>query len=293
MPIRRFRVADAPALAALARSGARSESDFVLNPLWEHEDELFAEYDRHGIDPEEHLLVAEGAAGVEGCVGILRRPDAIRAALVCPIVARAARGRGLGGELLRAALAHGDTLGVKELVAAIGARNRAGYALLAAYGFRPRRQHLLMRLDGPPAAPRTGLRGVELAHATPADAPAVLALHAVCGLDRRDPADVEAAFSDRRRAVAVARHAGRVIGFAEIERSWPPRPWVAWVGVEPTLRDRGVGSALVAFALAREFERGAHAALLLLPTGNPAAVRAYERTGFRRHRTVEVLERGL
>lgn len=293
MPIRHFRPADAAALAALARSAARGETDFVLNPLWEHEDDLFAEYDRHGVDPEEHLLVAEGPAGVEGCVGFVRRPRATTAGLVCPIVARETRGRGVGGELLRAALAQGaDPLGVKLVSAAIGVRNRAGYALLTALGFRARRQHFLMRLDAKPAAPRLA-DGFELAPAAAADAAGVLAIYAACGFELREEDAMREALADRRRAVAVARHGGRVVAFAEIERHWPARPWVAYVGVESRLRDRGVGSALVAFALGREFERGAQSALLLLSPGNRTAVRAYEKVGFRRHRVVDVLERGL
>jgi len=293
MPIRPFRPADAAALAALARSAARGETDFVLNPLWEHEDDLFAEYDRHGIDPEEHLLVAEGLAGVEGCAGFVRRPRETAAGLVCPIVAREARGHGLGGELLRAATALGPELGIKLASAAIGVRNRAGYALLTALGFRPRRQHFLMRLDAKPAVPRAPLAGLELAPAGPSDLDAVLAIYAACGFEPRDEAAMAAALADRRRAVAVARHEGRVVAFAEIERHWPARPWVAYVGVESRLRDRGVGSALAAFALGREFERGARSALLLLSPGNRTAVRAYEKVGFRRHRVVDVLERGL
>src|SRR5262249_44549889 len=59
MAIRPFRAEDAGALAALSRSCARGESDFVLNPLWETERDLFAEFERHGVEPEEHLLVAE------------------------------------------------------------------------------------------------------------------------------------------------------------------------------------------------------------------------------------------
>ena len=294
MPIRAFRPEDATTLVALARHAARGETEFVLNPLWEEPDDLFAEYDRHGVDPEDHLLVAEGALGVEGCVGFVRGPRASAAGLVCPIVVPEARGRGRGGELLRAALAHGgERLGVKLVSAAIGVRNRAGYSLLAAYGFRPRRQHFLMRLDGKPAVPRVPLANLELAPATADDVPGVLAVYAACGFEPRDEAAMRAVLEDRRRALVVARQGGRVVAFAEIECHWPARPWVAYVGVEGALRDRGVGSALVAYALGRSFERGARSALLLLSPGNRTAVRAYEKVGFRRHRVVDVLERGL
>jgi ribosomal protein S18 acetylase RimI-like enzyme len=294
MAIRAFRPEDAPALAALARGCARGETDFVLNPLWETEADLFAEFERHGIDPADHLRVADSGAGVEGCIGFVRRPGATAAGLVCPIVAREVRGRGLGGELLRAALAYGpDELGVKLLSAAIGVRNRAGYSLLAAHGFRPARQHFLMRLAAPPGAVRPPIEDLVLETAGPGDADAIGALYAACGFEPRSPDALRAVLGDGKHAHAVARHAGRVVAFAEIETHWPLRPWVAFVGVASELRDRGVGSALVAFALARQFAAGARSALLLLSPGNRTAVRAYEKVGFRRHRVVDVLERGL
>ena len=75
MTIRPFRSEDAGALVAIARSCARGEADFVLVPLWESERDLFAEYERHGIDPGDHLLVAEAGDGsVVGCAGTLGCP---------------------------------------------------------------------------------------------------------------------------------------------------------------------------------------------------------------------------
>jgi ribosomal protein S18 acetylase RimI-like enzyme len=294
MAIRPFRPDDAPVLAALSRACARGETDFVLNPLWESEADLFAEYDRHGVDPAEHLLVAEEGDEVGGGVGFVRRPASAAAGLVCPIVARELRGRGLGGELLRAALRLGvERLGLEVVSAAIGTRNRGGYALLAAHGFRASRQHFLMRLDAKPAAPRLAIGGLVIEAARAEDAAAIGALYAACGFELRGPDAMREALSDGRHAHAVARLAGRVVAFAEIETHWPDRPWVAFVGVEQALRDRGVGSALVAWALGREFERGARSALLLLSPGNRTAVRAYEKVGFRRHRVVDVLEKGL
>ena len=63
MRVRPYRPDDAAALAALSASCAKGESDFVLNPLWDAEDELFAEFRRNGISPEDHLLVADGDEG--------------------------------------------------------------------------------------------------------------------------------------------------------------------------------------------------------------------------------------
>jgi len=295
MTIRSFRPEDASALVAVAKSCARGETDFVLVPLWESERDLFGEFERHGIDPEEHLLVTEAGDGtVVGCTGFVRRPGASAAGLVCPIVARDARGHGVGGELLRAALALGsERLGVKLVSAAIGVRNRAGYSLLTALGFRAARQHFLMRLDDTPVAVRMPIEGLELDAARDDDAEAILAIYTACGFEARTPESMRAVLSDGRHAHGVARHGGKVVAFAELETHWPERPWVAYVGVEAMIQNRGVGSSLVAWALARRFEAGAQSALLLLSPGNRPALQAYEKVGFHRHRLVDVLEKGI
>jgi ribosomal protein S18 acetylase RimI-like enzyme len=295
MPIRAFQPQDAPALARLASECARGETDFVLNPLWENEDELFAEFNRHGADPEEHVLVADlGDGEVVGLSGFLRRPPATLAGLLCPIVARDQRGKGVGGELLRAALAHGaERLGVKLVTAGIGTRNRAGYALLSGCGFRPVRQHFLLRCDEQPTLHGAPIQRLELEEARPDDADAILELYTACGFEARTPETMRSILGDGRHAHAVARFGGRIVAFAELETHWPERTWVAFVGVDADLRDRGVGSALVAWAVRRRFEAGARSALLLLSPANRTGLRAYEKVGFRRHRLVDVLEKGL
>jgi ribosomal protein S18 acetylase RimI-like enzyme len=291
--IRPFQRSDAPALAALAAFCARGETDFVLNPYWESEAELFAEFERFGIDPAEHLLVADAGGGEPlGLAGFVRLPKAATAGLLCPIVSRAARGRGIGGELLRAALRLGGSLGIALAAAGIGTRNRAGYSLLTSHGFRPVRQHFLMRCDAPQAVD-SPLAGIEFGEAQAGDAQAILAIYSACGFEERSPSAMERALADGRHAHAVAREGDRVVAFAEIETHWPRRVWVAFVGVVPELRDRGLGSALVAFALAKRFRAGAQTALLMLSPANRTALRAYEKVGFRRHRLVDVLERAI
>ncbi len=295
MPIRAFRREDAEPLAHLSATCARGEADFVLNPLWESERELFAEFERLGIDPEEHVLVADSGVGqVQGLTGFLRRPGAPTAGLLCPIVEREERGQGLGGQLLRAAVRHGvEALGIQLVSAAIGVRNRAGYALLTSQGFRPSRQHFLMRCD---EAPRVALRSVgalELEAAKPGDAEEILALYAACGFEERSREEMNTLLGGALHAHAVARQGGRVVAFAEFETHWPRRPWVAYVGVRPELRDRGVGSQLVAWALRRQFDAGAECALLMLSPANRTALRAYEKVGFRLHRVVDVLGKAL
>ena len=80
------------------------------------------------------------------------------------------------------------------------------------------------------------------------------------------------------------------MAFCEIETHWPRRVWVSYVGVNPELRNHGLGTALVSWSLARQFESGAQTALLMLSPANRTALRAYEKGGFRRHRLVDVLE---
>lgn len=292
MEIRPFRKSDAPAVAELSAFCARGETDFVLNPYWETEDELSAEFDRFGIDAEQHLLVCDAGDGeVLGTVGFLRLPDGAAAGMCCPIVKRDMRGRGIGGELLRAAREHGrHELGIRVTSAGIGTRNRAGYSLLTSHGFRPMRQHFLMRCDSKPGAPPLPFEGLDLDSATLEDAEAILSIYAACGFEERNAETMERFLADDRHVHAVARHAGKVVGFVELETHWPQRIWVSYVGVEPELRDRGLGSALVAWQLERQFEAGARSALLLLSPANRAAVRAYEKVGLRRHRLIDVLE---
>ena len=295
MEIRTFRPEDAPALVGLSVFCARGESDFVLNPYWESGEEFFAEFARFGIDPEQHLLVGDAGDGeVLGLAGFLRQPGATAAGIFFPIVKRETRGRGLGGRLLRAALElGGGKLGIKLVTAGIGTRNRAGYSLLTSHGFRPLRQHYLMRCDGTVTAPEPPAASFDLETAGPEDVESILSIYSACGFEDRGAEAMTRVLTDGRHSHVVARSGGAVVAFAEVETHWPRRVWLAYVGVDPQLRDRGLGSAIVAFALERCFSAGAESALLMLSPANRTALRAYETVGFRRHRLVDVLEYGL
>ena len=311
MPIRPYRPADATPLAALAVECARGEADFVLNPFWESADELEAEFARFGIRPEEHLLVAdEGDGGeVQGLVGFLRRPKDPSAGMLCPIVRRKDRGRGIGGELLRAAQRLGaEKLGIELATAGVGTRNRAGYSLLGSHGFRPVRQAYVMKCERAPAVPEEPIAGLEIEIAQPEDAAAILELYLACGFEQRSEERMREILGDGRHAHAVARAAqasrsepkaseshpvGELAAFVELETHWPKRPWVAFAGVAKERRDRGLGSALVAWLLARQFAAGAKAGLLALSPANRTALRAYEKVGFRRFRLIDALEKKL
>jgi ribosomal protein S18 acetylase RimI-like enzyme len=239
--LRPFRPEDAPALAGLAASTARGESDFVLNPLWETPEELRAEFERFGIDPADHLIVADAEEeGVVGLVGFLREAGSPHAGLICPIVQREERGRGLGGRLLRAALEKGAReLGIELVSAAVGTRNRAGYALLTALGFRPVRQVYLMRCDDKPGAGDLAVPELKVEQAGAGDLDGILALYRSCGFPERSREQMRSAMEDGRHDHVVARSTAdaSVRAFVELDTHWPRRPWVAFVGVAPELRD--------------------------------------------------------
>ncbi|NNL68010.1 MAG: GNAT family N-acetyltransferase, partial [Myxococcales bacterium] len=201
---------------------------------------------------------------------------------------------GLGGDLLRAALELGHKLGIQFTTAAIGTRNRSGYALLSGLGFQPLRQHFMMRCEERPATVDLPVEGLTIEVAKPGDADAIHELYAASGFDEvRSPDRIRELLSDGIHFHAVARHGDRLVAFTELETHWPERVWVAYVGVEGPLRNRGVGSAVVSWALQRQFDGAAEAALLLLSPGNRPAVRAYQKVGFHLHRTIDVLQRPL
>ncbi len=291
--IRLYRPDDAPAVARLSAACSRAEADFVLNPMWETEGELHAEFARHGIAPEEHLLVHDDGAGeILGLSGWLRPSGAHAAGLFCPVVDRSRRGQGLGGELLRAAIDLGkERLGVTLATAGIGTRNRGGYSLLMAHGFRSVRQHFLMRCDTRPKVAANANFAPAPAEAD--DLAAIQEIYDSCDFPERSLDETRARFEAGHHAYTVAREGDEVVAFTEIETHWPQRNWLAFVGVRPALRDRGLGSGLAAWSVARRFEAGTEQALLLLSPANRTAVRAYEKVGFRRTRIFDVLEKAL
>ena len=89
---------------------------------------------------------------------------------------------------------------------------------------------------------------------------AILELYLACGFESRSEERMREVLGDGRHAHAVARAGGELAAFVELETHWPKRPWVAFAGVDKERRDRGLGSALVAWLLARQFAAGAKAA---------------------------------
>ncbi len=62
--------------------------------------------------------------------------------------------------------------------------------------------------------------------------------------------------------------------------AYPPHGFVVQVGVIPTQRRRGVGSALMVETMRRMAAAGAASIQLTVYVNNPGAIRAYEELGF-------------
>ena len=228
MPIRAFRAQDAEALVALSMQCARGEADFVLNPLWESADELFAEFaalrDRSGRAPARGgRRRRRGArAGRASCASPAHRPPAC-SARSCGATSAAAAS---AASSCARRCAHGaKKLGIQLAAAGIGTRNRA--RLFAAH--EPR---LPSRAPAFPDALRRRARHLRRAAvagsrasdvAPPGDAGAILELYAACGFEPRSLA--AHAGGARRRPPRARRRArdGRVVAFVELETHWPQR----------------------------------------------------------------------
>ena len=152
----------------------------------------------------------------------------------------------------------------------------------------------MMRCGERPVTVDLPVTGLTLEVAKPEDADAILEIYGASGFDEtRGPEHIREVLSDGIHFHAVARREGRVVAFVELETHWPTRVWVAYVGVDVSLRNQGVGSTTVSWALQRQFDTGAGSALLLLSPVNRPAVRAYQKVGFHLHRTIDVLHRQL
>lgn len=83
----------------------------------------------------------------------------------------------------------------------------------------------------------------------------------------------------------VALCGRRLVGYSLAERSGPDAELVS-IAVAPELRRRGVGQALLGATLGRLRRTGCRVCRLSVRTTNTAAIRLYERHGFRRLRRI-------
>jgi ribosomal protein S18 acetylase RimI-like enzyme len=209
------------------------------------------------------------------------------------VVAPAAEGRGHGTTLLRwlEARERADGRGVHRQL--IAHANYAAQRLLDDAGYRFAASNHVMRRPLDPADLELSftLRALD----PDSDAQALHALDAAAfsGQSGYVPQSLSAFVADHLEAhdldaelSRVAERDGRVAGFLLVRRREPERiGHIDLLAVAPGEQRQGIGSALLASALAGFLAAGLATAELMVSSENPSALRLYHRTGFgERHR---------
>jgi len=112
------------------------------------------------------------------------------------------------------------------------------------------------------------------------DAAALASLARASALPGWSEASLRAAFTDPTLIARVARSSRRAAHGFVVARCASDELEILLVAVMPAARRRGVGTALVAAALADAARAGAVAAHLEVRASNAAAIALYERLGF-------------
>lgn len=259
---------------------------------WDHDvAEFEAELRLPGVSPLTNLFVAEAGGEVVGFAST--RPElSLGRAIVRFGVAPGQRRRGIGTELINAALQRSKLLGARlGHVPAPGGDAAAG-SFLQKNGFAPARHFIRMVCSAQPEpiAPKPGFENRQL---QPDEAGALADLHnavfdGTWGFARISEAEMTAflALSGRgpERALVVS-DARRLIAFAWTHllkaRSGPVGTVLA-TGVHPAFRRLGLGESITAEGVRSLFDAGAAEVDLEVDSKNVLASGMYERLGFRR-----------
>ena len=202
------------------------------------------------------------------------------------VVAPSHRGRGLGGDLLDAALAgrpgpwqawsHGD--------------HPAAAALARRTGFERVRELWVMRrpLSGLAATPSDEGRAFQLRSFRAGDEAEVLRVNAAAFAHHPEQGSMDAAELAERMAepwfdpdgLLVADAGDRLLGFHWTKRHSATLGEVYVVGIDPASQGLGLGKVLVDAGLRHLRDGGADEVLLYVESDNVPAVRLYEGLGF-------------
>ncbi len=152
-----------------------------------------------------------------------------------------------------------------------------------AAGMSVRQRIVVYRMQPPEAAVRPAPAGVTLRTGTPRDLEAVRDTDRACFDDfwRYDPEALRRSLDTERLAVAEA--GGRVIGYT-LSTVHGAEATVGRLAVAPDRRQGGVGTALLADAVANAVRQGAAGVTLCTQEENEASRRLYARSGFREAR---------
>jgi mycothiol synthase len=224
------------------------------------------------------------------------------------VVAPAAEGRGIGTALLRWLEAREREQGRPVHRQLVAATNLTGQRLLSDAGYELAWSSQLLRrgLDQPPAGPTTATAvappGVELRRLHPdGDAAQVHAVDAAAftGQPGYEPASLDVFVDEELHShdldlglSLVAERDGRIAGFLLARRREPEHVgFIEVLAVDPAEQGRGIGSALLATAIAAFAAAGLSAAELSVSSRNPRALGLYERNGLTERHRFEIYEK--
>ena len=121
-----------------------------------------------------------------------------------------------------------------------------------------------------------------------ADVKEMVALWERCGLTRpwNDPfADIALARRGENSTVLVGREAGMIVASAMVGHDGH-RGWVYYVAIEPSMRNSGLGRAIIEAAEAWVKARGVPKLQLMIRTDNGHALEFYKALGFSPQNTI-------
>jgi mycothiol synthase len=219
-------------------------------------------------------------------------------------VAPAYEGRGIGSALLHWTIARSGERGAALHRQLIGFGNVAAAALLRSAGYeRMRSQHRMeMTLTGPlPGAPPDGItmrridvgRDARALHRIDAEA---FADNADCMPETFEQFRDEHLNSPSRDAEGsiVAIDDDRIVGYLLAERRDEGRlGYICVLGVDASMRGRGIAQALVSTAAETWRAAGVPCAELTVASDNPSARRLYDRLGMTVQYTLDEFERPI
>lgn len=280
--------------AAILRVLAARDSHDYGDPSFTRA-EVLARWRTGGFDPAADSVIAEYAGAIAGYAAVFNVG-------ALGFVAPEREGQGIGSRLLawaeqretqRGAETHRQR--VADANAAAGALlGRAGYAHVRTVWQMTRPLRSVVTPPAPPEGvtfePIDRIRDAEAIHA--ADA-ATFA---------ENPDYVPETFEDFRaehlaiaqfdaEASVVARRHGSVAGYALCQRLPGEIGYVDVLGVAAQERGRGLGAAIVGYALAAFARAGLREARLEVASDNPVAVRMYERAGLARRHGAAIWEK--
>jgi ribosomal-protein-alanine N-acetyltransferase len=157
--------------------------------------------------------------------------------------------------------------------------------LLFSHAFELNREWLEMTLLDLPADAHAGddvAQGFRLRRATPADAEAMMRLEELCFPNSASLTVTRAIEALRAAELRVLEDAATaaLAGSLMLEQRSPSRGYIATVAVHPEFQRRGLGEALMRWALARFREQGMRSASLTVSTWNAGAIALYRKLGF-------------